>query len=101
MATSSVAILNHFPADSRIPRESAIPRLGITDDPKLACHSGARAKRGNPESLGDVVAAIRQIEQESGKPASLVTHFQGNAHGEESIYQACVLRFRPILMTTM
>ena len=30
-------------------------------------------------ALGDAVGAIQQIEQESGKPASLVTTFQGNA----------------------
>jgi HAE1 family hydrophobic/amphiphilic exporter-1 len=30
-------------------------------------------------ALGDAVNAIRQIEQQSGKPASLVTTFQGNA----------------------
>jgi multidrug efflux pump len=30
-------------------------------------------------ALGDAVAAIHQIEQESGKPASLATSFQGNA----------------------
>jgi multidrug efflux pump len=31
-------------------------------------------------ALGDAVAAIRQFEQESGKPASLATVFQGNAN---------------------
>jgi multidrug efflux pump len=31
-------------------------------------------------ALGDAVAAIRRFEQESGKPASLVTTFQGNAN---------------------
>jgi HAE1 family hydrophobic/amphiphilic exporter-1 len=31
-------------------------------------------------ALGDAVNAIRQIEQQSGKPASLVTTFQGNAN---------------------
>jgi HAE1 family hydrophobic/amphiphilic exporter-1 len=31
-------------------------------------------------ALGDAVTAIRQIEQQSGKPASLVTAFQGNAN---------------------
>jgi HAE1 family hydrophobic/amphiphilic exporter-1 len=31
-------------------------------------------------ALGDAVAAIRKIEQESGKPASLATAFQGNAN---------------------
>jgi hydrophobe/amphiphile efflux-1 (HAE1) family protein len=30
-------------------------------------------------ALGDAVAAIQRIEQESGKPASLTTSFQGNA----------------------
>jgi multidrug efflux pump len=30
-------------------------------------------------ALGDAVAAIQRIEQESGKPASLATSFQGNA----------------------
>jgi HAE1 family hydrophobic/amphiphilic exporter-1 len=30
-------------------------------------------------ALGDAVAAIHQIEQQSGKPASLATSFQGNA----------------------
>ena len=100
-------------------------------------------------ALGDAVDAIRKIEQQSGKPQSLVTTFQGNANAflsslageplliaaalvtiyiiigivkkngilmvdfalqlernegrsrEDAIYQACVLRFRPILMTTM
>jgi HAE1 family hydrophobic/amphiphilic exporter-1 len=31
-------------------------------------------------ALGDAVTAIRQIEQQSGKPASLATSFQGNAN---------------------
>jgi multidrug efflux pump len=31
-------------------------------------------------ALGDAVAAIRQFEQQSGKPASLATSFQGNAN---------------------
>jgi hydrophobe/amphiphile efflux-1 (HAE1) family protein len=31
-------------------------------------------------ALGDAVAAIRKFEQESGKPASLTTTFQGNAN---------------------
>jgi HAE1 family hydrophobic/amphiphilic exporter-1 len=31
-------------------------------------------------ALGDAVAAIRQFEQQSGKPASLATTFQGNAN---------------------
>jgi len=31
-------------------------------------------------ALGDAVSAIRRFEQESGKPASLVTTFQGNAN---------------------
>jgi HAE1 family hydrophobic/amphiphilic exporter-1 len=31
-------------------------------------------------ALGDAVTAIRKIEQASGKPASLVTNFQGNAN---------------------
>jgi multidrug efflux pump subunit AcrB len=31
-------------------------------------------------ALGDAVNAIRQFEKESGKPASLVTTFQGNAN---------------------
>jgi hypothetical protein len=31
-------------------------------------------------ALGDAVDAIRQIEQQSGKPQSLVTSFQGNAN---------------------
>jgi multidrug efflux pump subunit AcrB len=31
-------------------------------------------------ALGEAVAAIRQVEQQSGKPASLVTTFQGNAN---------------------
>jgi multidrug efflux pump subunit AcrB len=35
-------------------------------------------------ALGDAVAAIRQFEQESGKPASLVTTFQGNANAFQS-----------------
>ena len=29
--------------------------------------------------IGDAVAAIRQIEKQTGKPASLATSFQGNA----------------------
>jgi hydrophobe/amphiphile efflux-1 (HAE1) family protein len=35
-------------------------------------------------ALGDVVTAIRQYEQQSGKPASLVTTFQGNANAFQS-----------------
>ena len=35
-------------------------------------------------ALGDAVAAIRQFEQQSGKPASLVTSFQGNAQAFQS-----------------
>jgi len=35
-------------------------------------------------ALGDAVAAIRQFEQQSGKPASLVTTFQGNANAFQS-----------------
>jgi multidrug efflux pump len=35
-------------------------------------------------ALGDAVAAIRQFEQQSGKPASLVTAFQGNANAFQS-----------------
>jgi hydrophobe/amphiphile efflux-1 (HAE1) family protein len=31
-------------------------------------------------ALGDAVAAIRQLEQQSGKPASLATNFQGSAN---------------------
>jgi multidrug efflux pump len=35
-------------------------------------------------ALGDAVAAIRQIEQQAGKPASLATTFQGNAQAFQS-----------------
>jgi HAE1 family hydrophobic/amphiphilic exporter-1 len=35
-------------------------------------------------ALGDAVNAIRQFEQQSGKPASLVTTFQGNANAFQS-----------------
>src|SRR5262249_52243005 len=35
-------------------------------------------------ALGDAVNAIRQVEQQSGKPASLVTTFQGNANAFQS-----------------
>jgi HAE1 family hydrophobic/amphiphilic exporter-1 len=35
-------------------------------------------------ALGDVVAAIHQFEQQSGKPASLSTSFQGNASAFQS-----------------
>jgi hydrophobe/amphiphile efflux-1 (HAE1) family protein len=35
-------------------------------------------------ALGDAVAAIRQFEQQSGKPASLATTFQGNAQAFQS-----------------
>ena len=35
-------------------------------------------------ALGDAVAAIRQFEQQSGKPASLATVFQGNANAFQS-----------------
>jgi HAE1 family hydrophobic/amphiphilic exporter-1 len=35
-------------------------------------------------ALGDAVTAIRQFEQQSGKPASLVTTFQGNANAFQS-----------------
>jgi multidrug efflux pump len=35
-------------------------------------------------ALGDAVAAIRQLEQESGKPASLAVSFQGNANAFQS-----------------
>jgi HAE1 family hydrophobic/amphiphilic exporter-1 len=35
-------------------------------------------------ALGDAVAAIRQIEQQAGKPASLATAFQGNAQAFQS-----------------
>jgi multidrug efflux pump subunit AcrB len=35
-------------------------------------------------ALGDAVAAIRRVEQESGKPASLATTFQGNANAFQS-----------------
>jgi hydrophobe/amphiphile efflux-1 (HAE1) family protein len=35
-------------------------------------------------ALGDAVDAIRRIEQQSGKPASLVTTFQGNAQAFQS-----------------
>ena len=35
-------------------------------------------------ALGDAVTAIRQVEQQSGKPASLVTTFQGNANAFQS-----------------
>jgi hypothetical protein len=36
MATSSVAMVNHFAADLGIPRESAAPRFGITNHNLLA-----------------------------------------------------------------
>jgi multidrug efflux pump subunit AcrB len=32
-------------------------------------------------ALGNAVAAIQEIERDSGKPASLATSFQGNANG--------------------
>jgi multidrug efflux pump subunit AcrB len=35
-------------------------------------------------ALGDAVNAIRQLEQQAGKPASLATSFQGNAQAFES-----------------
>jgi multidrug efflux pump len=35
-------------------------------------------------SLGDVVASITQFEHDSGKPASLITAFQGNANAFQS-----------------
>jgi len=35
-------------------------------------------------ALGDAVNAIRQLEHQSGKPASLVTTFQGNANAFQS-----------------
>src|SRR5262249_56482200 len=35
-------------------------------------------------ALGDAVNAIRQVEQQSGKPLSLVTTFQGNANAFQS-----------------
>jgi multidrug efflux pump len=35
-------------------------------------------------ALGDAVAAIRSFEQQSGKPASLTTTFQGNANAFQS-----------------
>jgi hydrophobe/amphiphile efflux-1 (HAE1) family protein len=35
-------------------------------------------------ALGDAVSAIRKIEQETGKPASLTTTFQGNAQAFQS-----------------
>ena len=35
-------------------------------------------------ALGDVVAAIQQIEKQTGKPASLATSFQGNAQAFQS-----------------
>ena len=35
-------------------------------------------------ALGDAVAAIQQVEQQSGKPASLATTFQGNAQAFQS-----------------
>jgi HAE1 family hydrophobic/amphiphilic exporter-1 len=35
-------------------------------------------------ALGDAVAAIHKMEQDSGKPASLVTAFQGNANAFQS-----------------
>jgi multidrug efflux pump subunit AcrB len=35
-------------------------------------------------ALGDAVAAIRQVEQQAGKPASLATTFQGNAQAFQS-----------------
>ena len=35
-------------------------------------------------ALGDAVAAIQQIEKQTGKPASLATSFQGNAQAFQS-----------------
>ncbi|AMN42648.1 multidrug efflux RND transporter permease subunit [Rhodoplanes sp. Z2-YC6860] len=49
-------------------------------------------------ALGDAVAAIRAFEQQSGKPASLVTAFQGNANAFLSALSGEVLLVAASLM---
>jgi len=65
---------------------STLTTSTITAAPIVINHSGMfpsttisfNLKPGT--ALGDAVNAIRQFERESGKPASLVTSFQGNAN---------------------
>jgi multidrug efflux pump len=69
---------------------STLVNSGITAAPIVINHQGMfpaatisfNLKPGT--ALGDAVAAIRQFEQESGKPASLATVFQGNANAFQS-----------------
>src|SRR5207244_626125 len=67
-------------------------------------------------SLGEAVSAVEEETQGLGLPASIVGSFQGTAQAFRAsltnepfliaaalaaIYQACLLRFRPIMMTTL
>ena len=45
-------------------------------------------------ALGDAVAAIQKIENDTGKPASLATSFQGNAQAFQSSLQGHALADR-------
>jgi hydrophobe/amphiphile efflux-1 (HAE1) family protein len=64
---------------------SAVTNSGITAAPIVINHQGMFPSTtisfnlAPGTALGDAVAAIHRIEQESGKPASLATSFQGNA----------------------
>jgi len=64
---------------------SALTNSSITAAPIVINHQGVFPSTtisfnlAPGTALGDAVAAIHSIEQESGKPASLATSFQGNA----------------------
>jgi HAE1 family hydrophobic/amphiphilic exporter-1 len=64
---------------------SALTNSSITAAPIVVNHQGLFPSTtisfnlAPGTALGDAVAAIHRIEQESGKPASLATSFQGNA----------------------
>jgi multidrug efflux pump len=64
---------------------SAVTNSSITAAPIVINHQGMFPSTtisfnlAPGTALGDAVAAIHRIEQESGKPASLATSFQGNA----------------------
>jgi HAE1 family hydrophobic/amphiphilic exporter-1 len=65
---------------------STLVKTEVTAGPTVVNHQGlfpsttASFNLKPGVALGDAVNAIRQIEQQSGKPASLVTTFQGNAN---------------------
>jgi hydrophobe/amphiphile efflux-1 (HAE1) family protein len=69
---------------------SAVTNSGISAAPIVINHQSMFPSTtisfnlASGTALGDAVAAIHRIEQQSGKPASLITSFQGNANAFQS-----------------